>query len=139
MPKTTFTNEVMNEKSGASFTYAGGTKITLKNSSGTNGGPSFVSADGRIFSTGQGFNHRSAGSVGTANLTFSNGGIRKLSAEITDLVTGSSTRPFNVTVGTGGGKIDTDGHSTTLALGISGAGSLDKLGAGTLTLTGTNT
>jgi len=60
------------------------------------------------------------------------------------------TTNMQFTLGTGGGVIDNNGFSTTLsgiatngsgaalAGGISGAGSLTKINAGTLTLTGTN-
>ena len=44
-----------------------------------------------------------------------------------------------VTLGAGGGTVDTDGKSATLSGAISGAGTLIKAGAGTLTLSGNST
>jgi autotransporter-associated beta strand protein len=44
-----------------------------------------------------------------------------------------------VTLNAGGGTFDTNGNTATLAGTISGAGGLTKIGAGALTLTGTNT
>src|SRR5690606_37443581 len=43
-----------------------------------------------------------------------------------------------VSLGAGGGTVDTNGHDATLASPIAGAGGLAKRGAGVLTLTGTN-
>jgi outer membrane autotransporter protein len=44
-----------------------------------------------------------------------------------------------VTLGAGGGAVDTNGHDATLAGTITGAGGLTKHGAGVLTVTGANT
>ena len=44
-----------------------------------------------------------------------------------------------ITLNAGGGTINTNGFSTTISQAITGAGGLSKTGAGTLTLTGTNT
>ncbi|MFD0893832.1 autotransporter-associated beta strand repeat-containing protein [Luteolibacter ambystomatis] len=137
-PNTSFASAQMTVNTGASFTYAGSTAITLAASPGSNGGSGSLNLSGGTFTTGRGFNNSSSGTAGAANLNFSNGGTLKLSADIATLAT-TNTRPFNITVGTGGGKIDTNGFNTTLALPVSGTGSLEKLGAGNLTLTGTNT
>ena len=136
-PNSTFTNATVTVNSGASFTYTGTTTITLAASSGTNGGNSTLNLNGGLFSTGKGFNNGSNGTAGTANLNFTNGGTLKLSANILSLAT-TGARPFNLTSGTGGGVINTNGYSATLALGVSGNGGLTKLGDGTLTLSGPN-
>lgn len=139
-PNSTFTDAVMNVNSGASFTYAGGTRIILTNSISTNGGDSFLNLSGGTFSTVQGFDHNGTGTAGTANLVFSNGGTLKLSASVDQLFIGTSSQPFYVRVGTGGGVIETVGSSTSTAIdkvisNVTGqTGSLTKTGAGTLTL-----
>ena len=139
-PNTTFTDAVMNVNSGASFTYAGSAKITLTASPGTNGGSGFLNVNGGTFTTGQGFDNNSTGTAGAANLRLSNGGIFKLSADISTLASGTSSQPFNVQVGTGGGVIQTNTFSMTVTQAITDVsgqtGSLTKQGAGTLTLTG---
>ncbi len=43
-----------------------------------------------------------------------------------------------VTLGAGGGTVDTNGFATTISAAIGGAGGLTKVGAGTLTLSGMN-
>ncbi|MFD0893891.1 autotransporter-associated beta strand repeat-containing protein [Luteolibacter ambystomatis] len=137
-PNTSFASAQMTVNTGASFTYAGSTAITLAASPGSNGGSGSLNLSGGTFTTGRGFNNSSSGTAGAANLNFSNGGTLKLSADIATLAT-TNTRPFNITLGTGGGKTDTNGFNTTLALPITGTGSLEKLGTGSLTLTGANT
>ena len=138
-PNSTFTNATMTVNTGASFTYAGSSPILLANSLGSNGGNSNLNLSGGTFITGRGFDNNSTGTAGSANLNFSNGGTLKLSADIASLATSTTSKPFNVTTGTGGGIIDTNGFSTTLALAISGTGSLTKTGPGTLTLSAANT
>lgn len=44
-----------------------------------------------------------------------------------------------ITLGLGGGKIDTNGYNPSIAQAITGSGNLVKLGAGTLSLLGANT
>lgn len=55
------------------------------------------------------------------------------------LYTGAFNSARNMTIGTGGGTIDTNGFNTTITGVISGAGRVTKTGAGTLTLSATNT
>jgi autotransporter-associated beta strand protein len=138
-PQASATSAVMNVNSGASFTYAGGNDINLARSTGSGNGSATLNLGGGTFTTGKGFSNSLAGAGGgTTNLNFSSGGTIKLSANIASLVIqGAST--FNVTTGTGGGVIDTNGFSTALDVGVSGAGGLTKAGAGTLTLGAANT
>lgn len=143
-PNSSFASATMTVNTGATFNYTGSSAIVLANSSGSNGGNGTLALNGGLFTTSAGFNNDSSGTAGTANLTFSNGGTLKLSTNIATLatVTGSGNRPFNVQIGTGGGKIDSNGFSTTLALGIANlsgqTGSLVKQGNGTLTLSAPN-
>ena len=65
------------------------------------------------------------------NLTLDAGTLRYGAA-----TTLSVTNP--ITLGSGGGTIDTNGFSSTLAEPIEGAGALTKVGTGVLTLTGAN-
>jgi fibronectin-binding autotransporter adhesin len=68
----------------------------------------------------------------TTNLTFG-GGTLQASAALTINANRS------ITLGLGGGTIDTNGFSVAFGGTISGSNALTKAGAGTLTLTGTNT
>lgn len=135
-------NVQISVNTGGAFTYAGTNPISLSSSSGTGTGSSTLTLNGGTFTTSKALNNSSTGTAttGASNLVFSNGGTLKLSANIASLVTiTTAERTFNVTLGTGGGKIDTNGFSTGIARDLTGTGSLTKLGAGTLTLTGTNT
>ena len=65
----------------------------------------------------------------SGGLTFGGGTLQFLSGLTTDRT---------VTLNAGGGTFDTDGNHATLGGAISGAGSLTKIGAGILTLSGTS-
>ena len=52
---------------------------------------------------------------------------------------GAFTTAVPVSLGSGGGTVNTNGSNMTLSAAISGAGKFSKSGAGTLTLSGTNT
>ena len=90
-------------------TYSGGTTMA--------GGTLAVAAD-------------SALGASSGGLTFT-GGTLSISADL------STARA--VTLGTGGGTIDTAGRQLTLSGGASGSGGLTKINTGTLILSGTNT
>lgn len=76
------------------------------------------------------------GGLGTANVTLDGGVVRAIAnnADFFD-----SFGAQQVTLGAGGGIIDTDGHDIGIAPVMTGAGALTKDGLGTLTLTGANT
>ena len=71
--------------------------------------------------------------VSTGSVTISNGATLQAGGTLT-------TAARTITLGTGGGQIDTNGNPVTLAFGSTVTGTtLTKLGAGTLTLAGTQT
>src|SRR5439155_17830789 len=96
-------------------TYVGGTTL--------DDGTLAVSSDGSL---------GTAPAVPSANLTFLGGALRFSSS-----FNIASTRL--ITLGAGGGTIDTNGLNSTLASVISGTGAFTKTGSGTLTVTGSNT
>ncbi len=124
----------MSVNSGTTFTYAG--TNTIKINPGSSGfGNLYI--DGS-FTTSRGFETTVVGGT-IYQVTLRNGGTLKLSANIADLTTGA-TNKTQFALGTGGGIIDTNGFNAGLSRAITGTGnSLTKIGAGTLTLTGSNT
>ncbi len=76
------------------------------------------------------------GGMGTANVTL-DGGIVRAIRNNTDFVSNYGAQ--QITLGAGGGIIDTNGYNIGIAPVMTGAGSLTKDGLGTLTLTGANT
>jgi outer membrane autotransporter protein len=75
------------------------------------------------------------GGLGTANVTL-DGGIVRAIRNNTNFV--STYGAQQITLGAGGGFIDTNGYNIGIAPVMTGAGSLTKDGLGTLTLTGAN-
>src|SRR5690606_22300599 len=73
--------------------------------------------------------------LGTATFTF-DAGTLVLSAAQADLFAGFS--PNAVMLDAGGGTIDTQAFDAAIAATIGGAGALDKVGSGMLTLSGAN-
>ena len=126
---------------GGSFLYTGSTPIPV-NSSPSSSGTATFTIGGGVATTGQAFNNGTAVGTGTANLIFNTAGTLRLSASIPSLLTTAGVA-FNVQTGTGGGIIDTNGFSTAIGSVISNVasqtGGITKIGAGTLTLSATNT
>jgi len=132
---------VLNVNAGATFTYTGANTIKVNNNGGTFGGTNVIAVAGTL-ATGQGIQNTVATTGVTASGLTMNNGTLKVTADITNLIFSSSTSPILFTT-TGGAAstatIDTGVFNVTNNVGITGNGSLAKLGAGTLTLTATNT
>ncbi len=122
----------MNVLAGASFTYTGSNTIKIEPAS-TNSGNATLDISG-TFTTSKGFERTVATSTGNGSVTLS-GGTLKLSANVPAITTGNVL----LALGSGGGTIDTNGFSGTIAAAISGGEALTKTGTGTLTLDGNNT
>lgn len=76
------------------------------------------------------------GGNGDSTLTFT-GGILQAASDTVNLI--SAITGGQATFGAGGATIDTQSFATTIPQSCSGTGTLTKLGAGSLSLTGTNT
>lgn len=128
-------------QTGGSFTYEGSSSFGVNPAPGSSG-PALLSIAGGTFTTSRGFANDTATSSAAASLVISGGGTLKLSADIPQLL-GSAGTPFLFQLGSGGGKIHTNGFAATVDRVISNvadeSGSLSKTGAGTLTLTAANT
>ena len=125
---------------GAKLTYAGASPIQLDAATGSNSVLTDLAVDGGTLATGKAI-HNTVTTVNTgtsSRITLSKGGTLKLTASVADIfTTAGATRTFEL--GTGGGTIDTQTFATTLAVPVTGTGSLAKAGTGVLTTTGTNT
>lgn len=138
-PNNTNFSSVLNVNSGASFTYSGSNTIIVAKATTGNNGSGTLNLSGGTFTTSRGFSNSGAGSGGgTSNFNFSGGGTLKISNNIASIFTQAS-QPFNISMGVGGGVIDTNGFSTATSVAITGAGALTKAGDGVLTLSGANT
>ena len=128
----------MTVRTGGSFTYNGPSDINLAKSSSANTGGATLTLNGGTFTTSRSISNVNAGSgSGQTRLIFTNGGVLKLSAEITSLIIEGSSA-LSVVSNAGGGVIDTNGFSTEIAVAITGVGGLTKAGDGTLTLAASN-
>lgn len=111
---------ILNVSGTGAVTAADGVRL------GVNGGGSgVVNLDGGSIST----NLVTKG-AGTGTFNF-NGGTLKATANNATFITGVTTD-----VKSGGAKIDSNGFNVTSVVDLTGAGSLEKLGAGSLTLAG---
>ena len=107
-----------------SITKAGAGTLTLT-AAGTFSGGVFINAG--ILSFGN-------GALGSGHITFSAASTIQWNANTQDVSSKIQAIPAGVIA-----TLDTNGNSVTLANAISGAGSLKKIGTGTLTLSGNNT
>jgi autotransporter-associated beta strand protein len=106
------------------------------NSANGNTASAKLTIAGGTFVTSHGFQNITTSGTGSGVITLNNGGVLALSANIPQLTSGTVTNTY-LTIG--GGAIDTSVYSTTISNVINGSGSLTKLGAGTLTLSASNT
>ena len=126
--------------SAAALDYAAATPIALN--PGTNAVGSATLTVSGMLTTRQPLAYGTPGGTGAfARISLANGGKLVLGANIAQLATGHAGGQFQLE--SGGGVLDTSGHATTLAIGITNAsgqsGALAKHGNGTLTLAGTCT
>jgi fibronectin-binding autotransporter adhesin len=136
-PLNTTYSAILNVNAGGSFTYGGTSTIVLTRATSGNSGNGTINLSG-TFTTSRGISNSGAGTgTGTTNFNFSAGGTLKISNDVGAIFTQGAT-PFNVSMGTGGGVIDTNGFTTATSVGIVGAGGLTKAGNGTLSLAGSN-
>lgn len=125
---------IVTVNSGANFTYAGPSTLKLEPAL-NNGGFARLYLDGSTFTTAQGFERTIPSSTAIAQLTLANGASLKLAADVPQLTVGSVV----VSNHTGGGIIDTAGHTTTISTPIAGGYDyFTKQGAGTLVLAAAN-
>ena len=125
--------------SGGSFNYTGANPILLCGSSGSSGS-GLLTIGGGTFTTGQGFTNIPTGSTGYGQIILTNNGSLVLSANVPELTSGTNTgTTAAISLGVGGGAINTAGYATTITNVIGGSGSLTILGGGTVTLGAINT
>jgi autotransporter-associated beta strand protein len=128
----------MTVNAGATFICTGPSTNGVSPSTGSSGSGVLTIAGG-TFVTRQGFINNATNSTGTGIIAFSGNGTLRLTANITSLYVNPWGSANSITLGAGGGVIDTAGFSTTLRTVISSNGTLTKLGSGTLTLSAANT
>lgn len=130
----------VNIAAGSSFTYSGSSTIKVLPASG-NGGSAILTLAGGTLTTGQGFENTIATSTGAGSVILNASGTLRLSADIPVLASTSGSA-LQFRIGTGGGTIDTQEFTATLALALddvpSQTGILTKNGTGTLILSANN-
>jgi fibronectin-binding autotransporter adhesin len=137
-PLNTSFSVVMNVKTGSSFAYNGSANVALARSTGTNTSSATLNLSGGTFTTSRAISNANAGTgTGSTNLNFTEGGTLKISTNLPSLIVQNATtpQPFTVTMGPGGGVIDTNQYNSAIAVPISGAAGLTKKGSGVLSLT----
>jgi autotransporter-associated beta strand protein len=125
-------------ESGGLLTYDGPSSFDLE--PGSAGGNANVTVAGGTLTTSRAFSNPVSGGTASAVISLHSGGTLKLASDLTDLATGF---PILFRLGTGGGKVNTDGHDAAIHDVISDiagqSGDLTKTGSGQLTLTESNT
>ncbi|HZZ27613.1 MAG TPA: autotransporter-associated beta strand repeat-containing protein [Pirellulales bacterium] len=111
--------------SGSSITKTGPGLIVLGNASNNYSG-------GTHFNGGT-LQFAALASLGTGPLTFDGGAVQYPTGDIADDVSS-----LGITLNAGGGTVDSNGNTITLAHNITGVGGLSVRGNATITLTGTN-
>lgn len=127
----------MTVRTGATLTY-GGTSTILVNGSPNGGAVSTLALSGGTLLTGRGFEQTTGTNTGYGRVLLSGSGTIRLTDAVAALSTGSNA-PVRFELGSGGGRIDTNGFDTSLSVGITGGGGLRKQGLGSLTLSGSST
>ena len=125
---------------GGAFVYNGSAPIVVAPSGG-NGGDGTLTVIGATFTTSQGFTNGvpANASTGYGQIILTNGGTLALSAAIPELTSGMNTNSIpTISLGAGGGVINTAGYATAITNLIGGIGGLTKLGTGTLILGASN-
>jgi len=95
-----------------------------------------LNADGNIWA-GRNFTRSGSQKSGSGKFNF-NGGLLKIGRASGNVTTDLIGPGITVTLNGPGARIDTNNNSTVLARDLSGPGGLEKLGNGTLTLSGKN-
>ncbi|MEI6239143.1 MAG: autotransporter-associated beta strand repeat-containing protein [Planctomycetia bacterium] len=124
-------------RSGATLTYDGTSTIQINGAPSNNGTATLEIAGGTLV-TRRGFEQTTTPNTGYGRLLVSGSGTVRLTDNIAALSSGAAA-PVRFELGSGGGRIDTNGFDTALSVGITGAGGLRKAGTGSLTLSGSNT
>lgn len=104
--------------------------------SGGGNGTLNLNASGTIL-TARNFTRQVALASGSGTFNF-NGGLLRLNRATGNVTKDLIGSGITVTLSGPGARIDTNGHNTVLARDLSGSGGMEKLGKGTLTLTGKN-
>ena len=127
---------------GGLFTYDGSSPMVLSPAAvqPIDVGTGILTIGGGTFTTGQGVsNNAGVNYRGYAQIVLTNGGALVLAADIPQFTMWVNTNSIpNIWLTNGGGVFNTAGHSTTISNLIGGSGQLTKLGAGTLTLSASN-